>query len=357
MHSEPTKVLFIGATGYIGGSILVAFSQKHPEFCYAALVRNPGDNTAIEKLDVRIIQGSTSDIRLIESEVSEHDIIVNCANADDLSLAKAIVDGLSRRVAGSGKKGTRKPMYIHTSGTGVVKDQPTGAFQGGKIYDDDNEEDIRSIGPNQPHRNVDLLIFNAGDTGAIETYIIAPSTIYGTGRGPVRNSTSRYQLAPHPTKLYAVIHKMALPLQVNGMIRIALKEKEVLRVGAGTNEWNNVHIDDLMDLYTLVLDLALSDTRIPNSSYARFFWGSAHTHVWGEVAKDLAVFMYRKGLVDSDEVKSVTVSEYPELIGVATNSRTVANRGLRVLGWKPTGRSLKETLEEEIDLTLSQTLR
>ncbi|KAG8882967.1 hypothetical protein FRB97_007454 [Tulasnella sp. 331] len=335
MHGEPTKVLFIGATGYIGGSILVAFSQKHPEFCYAALVRNPGDNTAIEKLDVRIIQGSTSDIRLIESEVSEHDIIVNCANADDLSLAKAIVDGLSRRVAGSGKKGTRKPMYIHTSGTGVVKDQPTGAFQDGKIYDDDNEEDIRSIGPNQPHRNVDLLIFNAGDTGAIETYIIAPSTIYGTGRGPVRNISQ----------------------QVNGMIRIALKEKEVLRVGAGTNEWNNVHIDDLMDLYTLVLDLALSDTRIPNSSYARFFWGSAHTHVWGEVAKDLAVFMYRKGLVDSDEVKSVTVSEYPELIGVATNSRTVANRGLRVLGWKPTGRSLKETLEEEIDLTLSQTLR
>lgn len=143
--------------------------------------------------------------------------------------------------------------------------------------------------------------------------------------------------------------------QVNGMIRVALREKQVLRVGAGTNEWDNVHIDSLMDLYVRVFDLALSGTGIPDSPYARFFWGSANTHVWGEVARDLATLMYRKGLVDVEEVRSVAVDEYPELIGVATNSRTVANRSMKVLGWKPTGRSLKETLEEEIDLTLGQT--
>lgn len=114
MHVEPTKVLFIGATGYIGGSILVAFVQQHPELSYAAVVRNPRDNEAIEKLEVHVIQGPTSDVGLIERESSDHDVVVNCANADDFPLAQAIIDGLSRRAAGSETKTTRKPVYIHT---------------------------------------------------------------------------------------------------------------------------------------------------------------------------------------------------------------------------------------------------
>ncbi|KAG9005687.1 hypothetical protein FRB93_009613 [Tulasnella sp. JGI-2019a] len=332
MHMESPKVFFIGATGYIGGSILVAFVRGHPELTYSALVRNPKDIQAIANLNVRAIQGSTSDIPLIEKETSEHDIVVNCANADDLRLAEAVINGLTTRSSNPMKKGSRKPIYIHTSGTGVVKDRPTGAFQNGKIYDDYKEEDIRTIDPKQPHRNVDLLIFEAGKKGLIDTFIVAPSTIYGTGRGPVRNISQ----------------------QVNGMIRIAVKNKQVLRVGAGTNVWDNVHINDLMDLYLRVLDLALLNIDIPGSPYERFFWGSAHTHIWGEVARDLAMLMYKRGLVDRDEVRSVNVEDEPDLIGVATNSRTIANRSLRMLGWMPTGKSLADMLEEEIDLTLSQ---
>lgn len=145
--------------------------------------------------------------------------------------------------------------------------------------------------------------------------------------------------------------------QVNGIIRTGVKNKQVLLVGPGTNEWNNVHIIDLMELYTLVLGRALTNSLSnlkPVSSYERFYWGSAATHVWGDIAKSLAVLLHKKGLVKTEEVKPVTIEEQPQLLATATNSRTVANRGLHELGWKPSARSLPDSLEEEIDLTLSQ---
>lgn len=332
---DQAAVLFIGATGYIGGSVLADFVQRYPEFIYTALIRNPKDTKAIASLNVRVVQGSHSDTELIERVASEHDIVVNGADADDVPLADAIIKGLFTRA--NSKDGSRKPIYIHTSGTGVVTDAVTGEFKDIKIYDDLKEEDIRSIGPKQPHRNVDLQIFAAGEQGSIDTYIIAPSTIYGTGRGPVRN----------------------ISFQVNNVIRIAVERKQVLQIGPGTNVWNSVHIDDLVDLYALVLDKALNSAGDTTSSspYARFFWGSSEKYVWGDILKGLAVRLHKKGLVQTDEVKAgVTVEEEPRLfkIAVGNNSRTVANRGLKTLGWKPSRPSLKDTLDEEIDLTLSQ---
>lgn len=155
---DQAAVLFIGATGYIGGSVLVAFTNKHPEFLYTAIVRNPKDNKAVESLNVRVVQGSNADLELVEKVTSEHDVVVNCADADDLPLADAVIKGLLARAAR--KDGARKPIYIHTrsalgckeicltprdwlilkhplmiSGTGVVTDRSPGIFADIKIYD------------------------------------------------------------------------------------------------------------------------------------------------------------------------------------------------------------------------------
>jgi len=337
--SEKPTVLIIGATGYIGGSILVALVARHPELTYTAIVRNLKDVKPIESLNVRVVPGSTTDVELVERVASEHDVVFNCADCDDLALTDAIIKGLSTRA--SKKDTARKPIYIHTSGSAVAADRSPGIFADIKILDDNKEEDIRNIDPKQPHRNVDLQIFAAGEQGAIDTYIIAPSTVYGTGRGPVRKISQ----------------------QVNGIVLLALQNQQVLQLGPGTGEWNNVHIDDLTDLFVLVLEdaLASSDaTANPaktTSAYGRFFWGSARTHVWGDISKRLAVLLHKKGLVTTDEVKSVPLEVEPRLLFVSNNSRTVANRGLKVLGWKPTAKSLEDSLEEEIDLTIAVHLK
>lgn len=106
------SVFVLGATGYIGGSILVGIQQRYPEFNYTALVRNPKDNPALEAIGVRVLQGSHSDLELIEKVAAQHDIVVNCADADDLPLTTAILKGMiDRSKSGSSP---RKPILIHT---------------------------------------------------------------------------------------------------------------------------------------------------------------------------------------------------------------------------------------------------
>lgn len=152
------------------------------------------------------------------------------------------------------------------------------------------------------------------------------------------------------SKCIAELHQIPVSVQVNSMIRLAVQKKTLLQVGPATNVWNSVHIDDLIELYGLVLDLAISGNG-SSDPYENFFFGSSDSYVWADVSKELAKQLHARGLIDSDEPKSVAPSEAPQL--TSSNSRSVANRSF-ALGWKPSGKSLIDTLQEEIDLTLSQ---
>lgn len=142
----------------------------------------------------------------------------------------------------------------------------------------------------------------------------------------------------------------AVSQQVNGLIFTALRRKEVVHIGAGTNVWNNVHIRDLTELYALVLEHALSGKN-NGKSYENFFWGSVGEHAWGDVTQALAQKLHTKGLVDSNTPRSVSLDEEPDLYWTAGTSRTVSNRGF-ALGWKPVAPSLEVTLDEEIEITV-----
>ncbi|KAG9021442.1 hypothetical protein FRB95_002126 [Tulasnella sp. JGI-2019a] len=314
-----TTAFILGATGYIGGSVLVDLTKKYPDFVYSALVRNPKDNNAIEALGVKIIQGSHTDFDLIEKSASESDIVFNFADCDDLPLTEAILRGLKTR--GARKDGTKKPILIHTSRE----------TQNDRLYDDLKVEDIKSIGPNQIHRPVDLKIFEAGDEGSIDTYIIAPSVIYGKGHGPVRNITIAFKL----------------------FLKTFLQNKQAFQPGTHTIVWDSVHIDDIVDLYFLVIKQALAPSPI-KSAYERFYWGSSASFQWDALIKEIAVRLHKKGLLSTAEVKKVSLEDYPHLAILSKNSRTVSNRALKTLGWAPHGRSLTDGLDDEIDLTLSQ---
>lgn len=117
-----------------------------------------------------------------------------------------------------------------------------------------------------------------------------------------------------------------------------------------------MHIDDLVDLYLRLFDHALTTKELPTSVYERFYWGAAGSHTWGPIARELAIRLHKRGLVDTEEIKSVTVKDEPKLGTVAANSRVVANRAVKTLGWKRSGlgKGLVESLDEEIDLTLTQ---
>lgn len=168
-----------------------------------------------------------------------------------------------------------------------------------------------------------------------------------TGRRPCSHDTP-----PSFSPLYVfrgLMDTIHIRLQTSYASRLTL-------VFTGTNLWNNVHIRDLTELYLLVLDKALVERATGTLTtaadpYERFYWGSVATHQWGNVAQELAKILYKKGVVDSDKALSVPANEVPA--SVASNSRTVANRGLKG-GWKPHHPSLEDTLEEDVDGVLEQ---
>ena len=77
----------------------------------------------IAALDPRIKteKGTLEDCDKLEKLAAEHDITINCANADGIEATKAINRGLKARFDKTGKK----PILIHTSGTGTLSDVST----------------------------------------------------------------------------------------------------------------------------------------------------------------------------------------------------------------------------------------
>lgn len=337
MSAEETSFFVLGATGYIGGAAIVEIKKKFPSATYVAYTRSPKNAPALEALGFRVLLAGANpedDHAVIQKAVEFADVVIDAADADDLPLAKVIIEGLKH----SKKK---YPIWIHTSGTGVVSDKKTGSYQptADKIWDDNVVDDIKAIGESQPHRDVDLAIFEASKHGHSINYIIAPSTIYG--------------VAPSNP-----VHKISQ--QVPNLIETAVKKRQTVYAGEGTNLWNNVHIADLADLYYLILEKALAE-RVTGpllaegadsdlDPYTHFYWGSVGTHSWGDVARALAPLLYKAGVVENDQAKSAPVAELPA--ATTTNSRTVSNRGFKD-GWKPSRPSLEDTLQEDVDAVLA----
>ncbi|KAJ3521950.1 hypothetical protein NM688_g8946 [Phlebia brevispora] len=153
-------------TGYIGGSVLARL-LAHPSaktFDITVIVRSQDKAKKFESFGVKAVVGSfKSDLALLEKLVEESHIVFNCADADDLPSVQTILSGLRKRHAKLGDL----PIYIHTSGTGVLTAgyETKGLAASDTIFDDSNVEQIENIPPNALHRNVDLAIVQADKEG------------------------------------------------------------------------------------------------------------------------------------------------------------------------------------------------
>ncbi|KDQ21224.1 hypothetical protein BOTBODRAFT_25650 [Botryobasidium botryosum FD-172 SS1] len=332
--SRVTSVFLIGATGYIGGAVLVALKKAYPNFSYSALVRSEKDVAAVQALGVSVVFGSTDNHSLIIDTVASHDITVGTSDADDLPLGKAIVQGLKRRAESGGQP---RPIYIHTSGTGVVTSKPTGKLSDAlKVFNNNNVDDIASIAPEQPHRNVDLEIFAAGESGQLATYVIAPSTIYDVGHANPVNKISQ---------------------QVPTIVRTALERGHAAYIGEGTNLWNGVSIDDTAELYVLVFRYALKQNETPAPpahKFSNFFFGSGEAFAWGDIARAVGKSLHARGLLKSPEATSVEPGNDFFTAYTGSNSRSNAERSRTQLGWKPKSRSIFEALEDDVEAVLKR---
>ncbi|CAF1173991.1 unnamed protein product [Rotaria sordida] len=349
MSSQQINILFTGATGYIGGSVLTGLLQ-HPNssnFKITALIR--GDESRAKKLaslGVIPLIGSNDSHDIIEKAASESHVVIHTGDsADDLPSAKAIISGLNKRTQTTGKP----VIYIHTSGTGVLIEDVRGKKGSNTVYNDLDPDQIDGLADTQMHRNVDLLVTNSAQANPLlKSVIILPPLIYGIGRG-LFNQTS-----------------IQLPI----LIRAALKRDKAETIGAGESTWDSVHIDDLVDAYIILFDQLLaaygpnakSDAKpSPYLTTGRegYYFAENGRHSWRQLAEKIGEVLHRKGAIKSSKVTSFPDDEIEDALwgpaswnALGSQSNSKAER-LRKLGWKPHRPNLFDSVEEQVDVLIN----
>lgn len=274
-------ILITGGTGYIAGTFLhLMLSRDYlREFAISALVRRPADAEKMRELGVEPVVGTLDDYELLRAHARRASIVFNTASCDHQESAVAIIDGLSER---SRETGIR-PILIHTSGAGVLSDPSKGAGvspgedPSAPLWDDRDSASHAAIPPHAPHRHVDLEIFGAAKTGLLKTYLVAPPTVFGRGLGPFAE------------------HRMSI--QIPRLVYHALVHRRAMFVGKGENQWSNVHVADLAELYLLILKAALRDSA--PEGLEGIYYPSCEFFTWSDVSHRVAQVLYALRLLGS----------------------------------------------------------
>lgn len=256
-------------------------------------------------------------------------------SSDNIPGAKAISKGLA-----AGHTAEKPGYWIHLSGTSILTwyDAQNKRFGEAplpeqKYHDIDDIERLVTLPDDAHHRVVDKIVQNTS-SDAVKLLIVCPPTIYGPGSGAVNTRS----------------------IQVPDLAKGALEKGFAPIVGAGETEWDNVHIDDLADLFLRFVDATQDSSKNNNPEifglHAYFFAQNGY-HKWSDIATWIAEEASRQGYLPEPLTKTVSQKEVNLMGAVAApsygaNSKGVAQRARKYLGWEPKGVSLKETIAEVV---------
>jgi nucleoside-diphosphate-sugar epimerase len=293
------KVFITGASGYIGGSVAAHLMDAGHQV--SGLARSAETADALQKLGIAPVRGTLDDAEVLAKAAQEADAVVDAANAAHRAAAEAILKALAR----GGK------AFIHTSGSSIV-----GSRAGGELREEVFDED--SPFTPSPTRAARVLLdddIRAAAATGVRTIVIAPSLIYGHGRGLNPDS-----------------------MQVPWLIALAKKRGVAKHIGFGQNRWSNVHIDDLVTLYALALEKAPAGA---------FYFAENGENSMREVCEAISRMLGFGGRTQSMTVEEAAAEwgEGPANDTMGSNSRVRAKRARAELGWQPTAPSLIEEIE------------
>ncbi|KAJ7685403.1 nucleoside-diphosphate-sugar epimerase [Mycena polygramma] len=330
------QILITGSTGYIGGSVLAAITKAHPEYSITAILRKVSQQYVDAYPRVKTILGDYDDAATLAKAASESDIVIHAGDSDHKPAMEALLAGLGRRSTPS--------FLIHLSGTACISDVYSGKFGvlAPRVWSDvDDINEIAQLPEDRTHRHVDKIVFEAAAThGAhIHTAIMCPPDIYGKGHGP------------------GITQSFMVPFTYDSI----LAHKSAFYLAKGENVRSLVHIEDVMSLYVSVVEEAVASLEtgtVKDECWGRngFYFNASSEVAWKDVATTTGKIMASLGLIESAEPTEATVEEVQSMLGgtglglymFGSNSRSRADRGRKVFGWKPTGPAFEETMETDL---------
>lgn len=350
-----TTAFFVGL-GFIGGTVFSHLRAARPDLNIKVLVRKDEQAAKLRELGVEPVRGTLDDVDTIKAVAADPhvDIVFHIATADHVPSAQAIAEGLRAR-----PKGSRKAIYIHTSGTGELVDDSHGNVTASEEY---TFHDATAAGlddrlkPSAPHRDVDLklreLIANAQAEKEfnVRAAIILPPLIYGIGSGPFNQ----------------------ISIQIPSYIAADLALGHGVYVGGGKGVWNAIHVQVLATAYLAVL--AHLEATEPGAEDNPYFiaqtQGTLLTRVpaaqrvvlttlhhpsfgqspdlssvfrWADLTRTIAAKLHALGAIPTAQVSSIKDDEWPKFPvpdpdaawGSFADNSLGRSEHLAAIGWKP----------------------
>jgi hypothetical protein len=113
------------------GTLLTPLKLAFPNYKIVSTIRSQKDANAVRAAGAdEVVIASFEELNKMKELASKADVVINTADADNLALVKVLIQGLEVKA----KTSKDKPVYIHTSGTGVIFERPDGTFFESKEY-------------------------------------------------------------------------------------------------------------------------------------------------------------------------------------------------------------------------------
>ncbi|WWD16292.1 hypothetical protein CI109_100718 [Kwoniella shandongensis] len=322
--TSPPSILILGATGYLGGTLLTTLLKTYDPKNITALIRDSAKQSLFEPYRINTVPGSVEDITLLRSLVEENDVVVNFAvpfAGGDESI-KAIVEGLESRA----KRSDIKPVLLQTSGTGSIMYGSNGEA-GTDVWTDSDHERWEALPDTAFFHSGDRIVARSAERGIISAYIIMSPTVYGPGTGPGNK----------------------LSLQIPAYVRYAKRTGQAGYIGKGDNIWGNVHVQDLIDLYLIVLSQALEhpDSTIAEAGshgWSNLIYAGLNQHTWKPIIELIGDRLFARGDIPNGGVISLAEGE-GDMYMFGTNSFMEVSEKAKSLGWKQKQPNLVEAIK------------
>ena len=280
------KVFVIGASGYIGSHVarrLIAAGHEVVGFA-----RSEASVAKVRALGAAPWIGDIEDLEALAGQARDADATIFAPQLPSQDDEYRTVDALLQAL-----KGTRK-SFVFTSGTGVLGQRTMGEWSEDTFAEDDEFTPSKYI---LRRRQTELRTRVAAQDD-VRAMVIRPPVIWGDG-------------------YHGFVDSILLSIEKTG---------KACYIGRGLNLYNNVHVEDLAELYCLALEKGEA--------------GALYHAAAGELNnRMIAECVARQQGV---ETRSITPSEAMEiwnkftvLVVQGVSSRSRSPRSRRELGWSP----------------------
>ena len=283
------RAFIIGATGFVGSAVARAFNARG--YSVAGLSRNPANEAALSAAGVTALAGDIADLQRMGELAASSDITV-MAGMIPFEQEAPLMDALITASKGGGEK-----HVLFTSGTGVLSIEAKDGAWNQETFAEDDPFPF----PSRPNRTVrlkteDLVRQASGDD--LSTYVIRPPLIYGHGGS----------------------------IQIPQIFQSAKKTGEACYLGHGLNLYSAVHVDDLAEAYCLAVERGTPGALYHTTS------GEANFRTIAEAVASVVGCGTRS--LSYDEACELWGNFWVD-IALAVNSRSIARRTVKELGWAP----------------------